>query len=60
MTASLLSRSQNLRLRQEAVARAEAQLKRSKGTRARHAATQVLMRNRRALSALKEMVNGTH
>ena len=56
---ALLSRSQNLKLRQEAVAQAKAELEQSSGTRARHAATQVLMRNRRALSALKEMVNGT-
>ena len=56
----LLSQRQNLKLRQEAVAQAEAAFSRSKDRRARHAARQTLQRNRRALHALEEIVDGAH
>lgn len=57
-----LNRSDVLKLRQEAVARSEASLKRnrSKGTRARHTARLQLGRNRRALEALQEVMDAQH
>lgn len=56
----LLSQRQNLKLRQEAVAQAEAAFRGSKDRRARHAARQTLQRNRRALHALEEQVDAEH
>ncbi len=56
----LLSQRQNLKLRQEAVAQAEAAFRKSKDVRARHAARQTLQRHRRALHVLEEQVDAAH
>ncbi len=59
-----LSRSNVLKLRQEAVARSEASLKsarkRSRGARARHTARLQLQRDRRALQALEGVMDAQH
>jgi len=55
-----LSQSDVLRLRREAVERAEGAFKGSKNRRARHAARLTLARNRRALQALEEAMDAAH
>ena len=55
-----LSQSEVLRLRKQAVASAEAEFKGVTGRRARHYARLQLVRNRRALQAQQETIDGPH